>query len=74
MQELYKEYMNKSDKDTISDAEVANQGVPWFTQIDRPKCEAGNGARMLADFPAGKTLLEAKDHGKFIKDGDYWWS
>lgn len=29
---------------------------------------------MLADFPAGKALLEAEDHGNLTKDGDYWWS
>ena len=53
---------------------VAYLGVPWYTELDRAKCEAGNVARMLADFPAGKALLEAEDHGNLTKDGDYWWS
>ena len=53
---------------------VAYPGVPWYTELDRAKCEAGNVARMLADFPAGKALLEAEDHGNLTKDGDYWWS
>lgn len=53
---------------------VAYPGMPWYTDIDRAKCEAGNVARMLADFPAGKALLEAEDHGNLTKDGDYWWS
>ncbi len=52
---------------------VANPDVPWNTELDRAKCEAGNVARMLADFPAGKALLEAEDHGNSTKDGDYWW-
>ena len=52
---------------------VANPDVPWNTELDRAKCEAGNVARMLADFPAGKALLEAEDHGNLTKDGDYWW-
>ncbi len=52
---------------------VAYPGVPWYTEIDRAKCEAGNVARMLADFPAGKALLEAEDHGNY-EDGDCWWS
>ena len=53
---------------------VAYPGVPWYTELDRAKCEAGNVARMLADFPTGKALLEAEDHGNLTKDGDYWWS
>ena len=53
---------------------IAYPGVPWYTELDRAKCEAGNVARMLADFPAGKALLEAEDHGNLTKDGDYWWS
>ncbi|MCJ1456653.1 hypothetical protein MMC28_007015 [Mycoblastus sanguinarius] len=53
---------------------VVNPDLPWNTELDRAKCEAGNVARMLADFPAGKALLEAEDHGNLTKDGDYWWS
>ena len=53
---------------------VVNPDMPWNTELDRAKCEAGNVARMLADFPAGKALLEAEDHGNLTKDGDYWWS
>ena len=53
---------------------VAYPGVPWYTELDRAKCEAGNVARILADFPAGKALLEAEDHGNLTIDGDYWWS
>ena len=54
--------------------EVANPHMPWYTEVDRAKCEAGNTARLLANFPAGKALLEAEDHGNLTKDGDYWWS
>ena len=53
---------------------VAIPNVPWYTELDRAKCCAGNVARLLADFPAGKALLEAEDHGNLTKDGDYWWS
>ena len=53
---------------------VAYPGVPWYTEYDRAKCEAGNVARLLADYPTGKALLEAEDHGDLTKDGDYWWS
>ena len=53
---------------------VAYPDLPWYTELDRAKCEAGNVARMLADFPTGKALLEAEDHGNLTKDGDYWWS
>ena len=53
---------------------VAYPDLPWYTELDRAKCEAGNVARLLADFPAGKALLEAEDHGNSTKDGDYWWS
>jgi len=53
---------------------VANLDMHWFTELDRAKCKAGNVARRLADFPAGKALLEAEDHGSSIKDGDYWWA
>ena len=51
--------------------EVAYPGVPWYTDLDRVKCEAGNVARILADFPASKALLEAEDHGNLTKDSDY---
>ena len=54
--------------------EVAYPGEPWYTECDRAKCEAGNVARMLADYPDGKVLLEAEDHGNLAKDGDSWWS
>ena len=54
--------------------EVAYPGESWYTDFDRAKCEAGNVARMLADYPAGKALLEAEDHGNMAKDGDSWWS
>jgi len=53
---------------------VACSDMPWYTELARAKCEAGNVARLLADFPAGKALLEAEDHGTSIKDGDYWWA
>ena len=49
---------------------VANPDVPWNTELDRAKCEAGNVARILAGFPAGRALLEAEDHGNLTKDGD----
>ena len=52
---------------------VAIPDVPWYTELDRAKCCAGNVARLLADFPAGKALLEAEDHGNLTKDGGYWW-
>ena len=51
--------------------EVAYLGVSWYTKLDRAKCEVGNIARMLADFPASKVLLEAKDYENLTKDGDY---
>lgn len=51
--------------------EVAYPGVSWYIDLDRAKCEAGNVARMLADFLADKALLEAEDHGNLIKDDDY---
>jgi hypothetical protein len=53
---------------------VACSDMPWYTELARAKCEAGNVARLLADFPAGKALLEAEDHGSSIKDGEYWWA
>lgn len=54
--------------------EVVNPNMPYMTELDRAKCTAGNVARMLADFPAGKALLEAENHGNPMKDGNYWWS
>ncbi len=53
---------------------IACPDMPWYTEVARAKCEAGNVARLLADFPAGKALLEAEDHGSSIKDGNYWWT
>lgn len=44
----------------------------WNIELDHIKCEVENVARMLADFPADKTLLETKDYGNLIKNGDYW--
>ena len=54
--------------------EVACPDMPWNTEVDRAKSEAGNVARMLANFPARKALLEAEDYGSLTKDCDYWWS
>ena len=53
---------------------VAYPGLSWYAELDRAKCEAGNVARMLVDFPTDKTLLEAEDYGNLTKDNDYWWS
>ena len=47
---------------------------PGNTELDHAKCSAGNIARQLADFPAGKALLEAEFHGSSTKDGDPWWA
>ena len=71
-EELMKEDYHRASRSVTP--RVAYSGLPWNTELDRAKCEAGNVARMLADFPAGKALLEAEDHGILIKDGDYWWS
>ena len=51
---------------------VVNPDMPWNSELDRAKYEAGNVARMLVDFPADKALLEAEDYENLIKDGDYW--
>ncbi len=48
--------------------------VLWKTELDRAKGTAGNTAGLLVQFPAGKALLEAEDHGDSITDPDYWWS
>ena len=47
--------------------------VLWKTELDRAKGTAGNTAGLLVQFPAGKALLEAEDHGDSITDPDYWW-
>ena len=46
----------------------------WETELDRAKGSAENTAGLLVQFPAGKSLLEAEDHGDSITDPDYWWS
>lgn len=53
--------------------EVVDSYMPWNTEVDRVRFEAGNIARMLADFPADKALLEA-EHQDPTKDGNNWWS
>ena len=43
-------------------------------ELDRAKRCADNAARYLAQFAAGKALLEAEDHGDAATDPAYWWS
>lgn len=47
-------YRLEHEKLQEDDHHRASRCVPWFTEFDRAKCEAGNVARMLSDFPAGK--------------------
>jgi len=44
------------------------------TELKRAKRSADDAARDLATFSAGKTLLEAEDHGHSATDSEYWWS
>ena len=44
------------------------------TELDRAKGSADLAAQCLANFPPGKALLEAEDHGVSSSDPTYWWS
>lgn len=50
---------------------VVNSEV-FTTELDRAYCCAGNAARQLADYPAGKALLVAEYPCR--KNSGYWWS
>lgn len=48
--------------------EISNPQMFGETDTDRARCRAGNVARQLAKYPAGKAMLEAED-----EDCSYWW-